>query len=77
MRPRSGTTKPKECLDERALAGAVWPEQPDRADRKRGRDFNERGLLPVDDGHLFEGDDRRWRWLRRFTVDAFRPTTFP
>ena len=56
----------EERLDEGALAGAVRPEQADRAGWKRGRDVLQRGVSPVDDGHLFEGDDRGGRRYQPF-----------
>ena len=48
----------EQRLDHRALAGAVGPQQPDRAQRKLRRDVHERAVLAVLDGHRIERDGR-------------------
>ncbi len=59
MRPRSGTMKPEQRLDHRALAGAVRAEQADRARRRTTAVTScSARLRAVGDGHALERDDR-------------------
>src|SRR5262249_47234149 len=53
-----GHEKPEQRLEHRALAGAVRPEQADRARRERRRHVAHRAIFSVGDGHALERDDR-------------------
>ena len=46
--------EPEQRLEHRALAGAVWSEQPDRASFEPRADVLERLILAVDDRHALE-----------------------
>ena len=57
MRPLVRLDEAEQRLEHRALAGAVWPEQPDGAALEARADVLERLILAVDDRHAIELDD--------------------